>query len=170
MGRNMADLSGFEPRLCAVAYIYYIYHSSYFAVTSSLSPFKPPGNEVPEPVLIDIMTEMNIVWWICARSQTDFKSINQSINHDQKTCRRRRCKPKESKFRRRIRLNIESDSGSEPMNAHLPRIYVRIYRYPWPHPDLLHYYISITQSHLQAGQWTRTLPARIHIAGLKSGP
>ena len=36
---NMADLSGFEPRLCAVAYIYYIYHSSYFAVTSYLSPF-----------------------------------------------------------------------------------------------------------------------------------
>ena len=39
LGRKMADLSGFEPRLCAVAYIYYIYHSSYFAVTSSLSPF-----------------------------------------------------------------------------------------------------------------------------------
>ena len=39
LGRNMADLSGFEPRLCAVAYMYYIYHSSYFAVTSSLSPF-----------------------------------------------------------------------------------------------------------------------------------
>ena len=37
----MADLSGFEPRLCAVAYIYYIYHSSYFAVTSSLSPEDP---------------------------------------------------------------------------------------------------------------------------------
>ena len=39
VGRNMAGLSGFEPGLCAVAYIYYIYHSSYFAVTSSLSPF-----------------------------------------------------------------------------------------------------------------------------------